>query len=205
MTSTAALPAAALAERWQQREAIQRLDNLGLRQVRHIFTNGHETARRLKFYNGFDAEVLHPPVFASGHYCGSQDYFLLPGRLHRWKRVDLALRAMQHIKADIPLLIAGTGEDEAELRKIAGGDPRIRFLGFVDDAELLRLVRQRAGRAVRSQGRGFRLHHGRSHAQPQAGDRLQGFRRAGAAGEAWRVGIRRRSRSGGAGPRHEIR
>ena len=125
-------------------KSIQRLDNLGLRQVRRIFTNGHETARRLKFYNGFDAEVLHPPVFASGHYNGSQDYFLLPGRLHRWKRVDLALRAMQHIKADIPLLIAGTGEDEAELRKIAGGDPRIRFLGFVDDAELLRLYCQRA-------------------------------------------------------------
>ena len=52
---------------------------------------------------------------------------------------------MQHIKADMPLLIAGTGEDEAELRKLAGGDPRIRFLGFVDDAELVELYANALG------------------------------------------------------------
>ena len=84
------LPAAALAEKRQQRDVVHRLDNLGLRQVRRVFTNGGETARRLKLYNGFDAQVLHPPVFASGHYCASQDYFLLPGRLHRaGKRVSI--------------------------------------------------------------------------------------------------------------------
>ena len=139
------MPAQVLAELRRQREVVHRLDTLGLRGVRHIFTNGYETARRLKFYNGFDADVLHPPVFASGHYCGSQDYFLLPGRLHRWKRVGLALRAMQHIKANIPLLIAGTGEDEAELRRLASRDSRIRFLGFVGDAELLDLYANALG------------------------------------------------------------
>ena len=139
------MPAQALAELRRQREVVHRLDTLGLRGVRRIFTNGYETARRLKFYNGFDADVLHPPVFASGHYCGSQDYFLLPGRLHRWKRVGLALRAMQHIKANIPLLIAGTGEDEAELRRLASRDSRIRFLGFVGDAELLDLYANALG------------------------------------------------------------
>ena len=139
------LPAPILEERKQQRDAIHRLDTLGFRQVRRIFTNGKETARRLNFYNGFEAEVLHPPVFASGHHNGAQDYFLLPGRLHRWKRVDLALRAMQHVSVDIPLLIAGTGEDEAEFRKAAAGDPRIRFLGFVDDAELLELYANALG------------------------------------------------------------
>ena len=139
------LPAKALSRVRQHREVIHRLDTLGLREVRHIFTNGHETARRLKFYNGFNADVLHPPVFASGHYCGSQDYFLLPGRLHRWKRVGLALRAMQHIKTDIPLLIAGTGEDEPELRRLASRDSRIRFLGFVGDGELLDLYANALG------------------------------------------------------------
>ena len=74
-----------------------------------------------------------------GHYCAGQDYFLLPGRLHRWKRVDLALRAMQHFKADVPLLIPGTGEDEAYFRELAKDDPRIGFLGFVSDEELLAL------------------------------------------------------------------
>ena len=69
----------------------------------------------------------------------SQEYFLLPGRLHRWKRVDLALRAMQHLCGDTPLLIPGTGEDERYFREIAGDDPRIAFLGFVSDQELLDL------------------------------------------------------------------
>ncbi len=133
------LPPPALAERRSQRQAIQRLDNLGLRGVRKIFTNGQETARRLKLYNGFDAEVLHPPVFAQAHYCGAQEYFFLPGRLHSWKRVDLAVRAMQHLSADVPLLIAGSGEDESRLRQLAAGDPRIQFLGFVQDPELLDL------------------------------------------------------------------
>ncbi len=52
---------------------------------------------------------------------------------------------MRHIKADIPLLIAGAGEDEAEFRKMAEGDSRIRFLGFVQDAELLDLYANALG------------------------------------------------------------
>jgi len=133
------LPAQALLQLQSQRQAIQRLDNLAFRRVRKIFTNGRETARRLKLYNGFDADVLYPPVFTHGHYCGDQQHFLLPGRLHRWKRVDLAIRAMQHLPHDIPLLIAGAGEDELEFLKLAGSDPRIQFLGFVSDEQMLRL------------------------------------------------------------------
>ncbi|MGA8875634.1 MAG: glycosyltransferase family 4 protein [Candidatus Korobacteraceae bacterium] len=133
------LPTQALVQLQSQRQTIQRLDNLALRRVRKIFTNGQETARRLKLYNGLDAEVLYPPVFTQGHYCAGQDHFLLPGRLHRWKRVDLAIRAMTQLSSDVPLLIAGAGEDEQEFRKLAGNDPRIQFLGFVSDEEMLRL------------------------------------------------------------------
>jgi glycosyltransferase involved in cell wall biosynthesis/GT2 family glycosyltransferase len=133
------LDTAQLTEKRRQQETIQLLDNLAFQGVRKIFTNGHETARRLKQYNGFDAEVLYPPVLSEGHYCSGQDYFLLPGRLHRWKRVDLVLRAMQHLKPDVPLLISGTGEDEPYFRELAKNDPRIAFLGFVTDQELLDL------------------------------------------------------------------
>jgi glycosyltransferase involved in cell wall biosynthesis len=126
-------------QRTEQRDMIQKLDTLAFQRVRKIFANGFETARRLKQYNGFDAEVLHPPVYARGHYCAGQKYFLLPGRLHRWKRVDLALRAMQYLGNDIELVVSGTGEDEAYFRGIAGRDERIRFTGFVSDQELLDL------------------------------------------------------------------
>lgn len=128
-----------LAEKRSQREIIHQLDNAAFRRVRKIFTNGFETARRLKHYNGFDAEVLYPPVLSRGHYCAGQDYFLLPGRLHRWKRVDLAIQAMQHFPHDIPLLIPGTGEDEPYFRELAKNDSRINFLGFVSDQELIGL------------------------------------------------------------------
>jgi glycosyltransferase involved in cell wall biosynthesis len=133
------LPEHALAEKRSQRDIIRELDNAGFRGARKIFTNGYETARRLKHYNGYDAEVLHPPVLVRGHYCQTQEFFLLPGRLHRWKRVDLAIRAMRHYKGDLPLLIPGTGEDEPYFRELAQGDPRIHFLGFVSDEELLAL------------------------------------------------------------------
>jgi glycosyltransferase involved in cell wall biosynthesis len=36
-------------------------------------------------------------------------------------------------------MIAGTGPDEARLRESAAGDPRIKFLGFVNDDALLDL------------------------------------------------------------------
>src|SRR5437879_497393 len=91
-----------LAEHSEKRELIQQLDNLGFTGVHHIFTIGHEVSRRLRDYNNFDSEVLHPPVEDRGYFCGNQDYFFLPGRLHRWKRVDLAIRAFKLIQRPIP-------------------------------------------------------------------------------------------------------
>jgi hypothetical protein len=88
------LPERELAEKRRQRDTIRELDTIAFRNIKKIFTNGHETARRLESCNGFNAEVLYPPVLTRGHYCAGQDYFLLPGRLHRWKRVDLAIAAM---------------------------------------------------------------------------------------------------------------
>lgn len=133
------LPKSAFEARQNDRAVIHRLDTLSFQRVRKIFSIGHEPAVRLKRYNGFDAEVLYPPAFTQGHYSGAQEYFFLPGRLHRWKRVDLVIRALEHLPGELPLLIAGTGEDEAHLRDLAQGDSRIRFLGFVSDREMLKL------------------------------------------------------------------
>lgn len=65
-----------------------------------------------------------------------KEHFLIPGRLHRWKRVDLAIQAVRRLPGDTPLLIVGTGEDEGRFRRAAGDDPRVRFLGHVSDSEL---------------------------------------------------------------------
>ena len=122
-----------------QRRLVQRLDTAALRQprVRARFAIGHQVRKRLLRSNGLDAEVLYQGSTLKGFRTASFDFLFLPGRLHRWKRVDLVIRAMRHVRAPVPLLIAGTGEDEARLRELAAGDPRVRFLGRVSDQELL--------------------------------------------------------------------
>ena len=134
-----------LAEHSSRRDLIRKLDTLGFRGARKVFTIGHEVSRRLKQYNGFESEALHPPLENRGYFCGGQDYFFLPGRLHRWKRVDLAIRAFKLTRCRLPLLIAGTGEDESCFKELAKDDPRIKFLGYVSDDEMIELYAHALG------------------------------------------------------------
>jgi glycosyltransferase involved in cell wall biosynthesis len=129
-----------------QRALIHRLDKAALHRdrVRRHFTIGHTNYRRLidadSFWSGIPYEVLHPPATVTGFKPPRPgQYFFVPGRLHRWKRTDLVIRAMQRLERDIPLKIAGTGEDEQQLRALAAGDPRIQFLGRVTDEQLVDL------------------------------------------------------------------
>ena len=131
----------------RQRALIHQLDKSALhpRRVRRHFTIGHTNYRRLidadDFWSGIRYEVLHPPATVTGFKPPRPgQYFFLPGRLHRWKRTDLVIRAMQRLGRDIPLKIAGTGEDEARLRTLAGDDRRIQFLGRVSDEQLVDLL-----------------------------------------------------------------
>ena len=125
-----------------QRALVQELDALALAppRTRRVFAIGNEVARRLAESNGIEPAVLHPPLGFDRFHAGPYgDYVFLPGRLHRWKRVDLAIEAMRHVRAPLRLVIAGSGEDEQALRALAAADPRIVFLGRVTDAELVEL------------------------------------------------------------------
>lgn len=123
-----------------QQEKIQDLDNEALGAIRHRFSIGHEVAKRLRDWNGIDCEVLHPPLSVDGFRCGEGgDYFFLPGRLHSWKRVDLVIRAVMASRLPIKLLIAGTGEQESNLKALARRDSRIQFLGRISDDKLFEL------------------------------------------------------------------
>lgn len=126
----------------QQRELVHRMDTLALAapHCRGIFSIGGEVAQRLARWNGLQTCVLHPPLWTDAFHTGaSGNYLYLPGRLHAWKRVDLVIRAMKHVKSPVRLVISGTGEAEQELRATAGNDPRIEFRGRVTDAELIEL------------------------------------------------------------------
>lgn len=129
-------------EHWTQRARIHRLDTLALSppRTRRVFAIGHEVAARLQEANRIAADVLHPPLGFAGFRTGPfGDYVFLPGRLHRWKRVDLVIEAMRRVRAPLRLLVAGSGEEEGSLRALAGSSDRVEFLGRVSDEQLVDL------------------------------------------------------------------
>jgi glycosyltransferase involved in cell wall biosynthesis len=121
-----------------QREFIQKLDTAAIAfpRIKKVFVIGNEVKNRLLKYNNIASEILYPGINEDNFKEGSFDYVFLPGRLHRWKRVDLVINSMQYVKSPVRLKIAGTGEDEDTFRRLAKGDRRIEFLGRVS-AELL--------------------------------------------------------------------
>ncbi len=133
-------------EHHRQRALIHELDKQGLHpeNVRKRFTNGVQTYQRLldadPFWHSMRFEAVHhPPALCAFHDPRPGRYVFLPSRLHRWKRVDLVIKAFQYLDRDIDLKIAGTGEDEAQFRALAGSDRRIQFIGRVSDDQLLDL------------------------------------------------------------------
>ena len=122
-----------------RRTLVHRLDTLALSppRTRRVFAIGHEVAKRLTTVNGISAQVLHPPLSFNRFHTGRfGDYIFLPGRLHRWKRVDLSINAMRWVRSPLRLLIAGCGEDEGSLRALAKGSDRVEFLGRISDQQL---------------------------------------------------------------------
>jgi glycosyltransferase involved in cell wall biosynthesis len=125
----------------EQREFIQSLDSrlLSPFRLKDLFSIGAEVASRLQRYNARQAKCLRHPTTLAGLREGQFDYFLLPGRLHRWKRVDLAIDAVLASSAPLKLIISGDGEDANHFHRRANGDPRIEFVGRVSDEKLLDL------------------------------------------------------------------
>ncbi len=72
--------------------------------------------------------------------------FAFLGRLKRYKRVDLILRAFARLgRSDATLEIAGAGDYRAELERLASSldlGTRARFLGRIDETEKLALLRR---------------------------------------------------------------
>jgi glycosyltransferase involved in cell wall biosynthesis len=122
----------------EQREFIQALDSSALQypRIKKVYVISHEVKKRLLEYNRVESESLYQGLLADNFKEGAFDYVFMPGRLHRWKRVDLVIDSMKHVKASVKLKIAGVGEDADKFREMAGGDCRIEFLGRVSEEAL---------------------------------------------------------------------
>lgn len=85
-----------------------------------------------------DIDIIHHPSDLEEFRSTGYDYLFIASRLEGLKRIDLLIDAFMSVDADIELRIAGTGGDEEQLKRLAAKDKRIRFLGFVNDSEIIR-------------------------------------------------------------------
>jgi glycosyltransferase involved in cell wall biosynthesis len=125
----------------EQRQFIQSLDSrlLSPFRLKSLFAVGEEVVNRLQRYNARQAKCLRHPTTLNGFGEGNFAYFFVPGRLHRWKRVDLVIDAVLASDAPLRLVISGDGEDSESFRQRARGDRRIEFVGRVSEERLIDL------------------------------------------------------------------
>jgi len=129
------------------REAIEAADNRHLREANRLFTNSQNVSKRLKQYNGIEADPLyHPPPGASSIYTAeAQDFLFYPSRLTPVKRQELVLKALQHTKQDVVVRLAGRPDSPSHMKSLEkltaelGVQDRVHWMGGVTDEEMLEL------------------------------------------------------------------
>jgi glycosyltransferase involved in cell wall biosynthesis len=108
-------------------------DRLSADRIDYFVANSKTVQARIKKYYRRDSTVIHPPVDVDQFSItpGEKKYYLIGGRLVKYKRFDLVVQAFT--KLGLPLKIFGTGPAEKELKAMAG--PNVEFLGRVSDSE----------------------------------------------------------------------
>lgn len=105
------------------RNIIKNADNESFKESRKIFTNSEVTKKRLKYFNGFDSEVLLPPLNNPELFSGgkSEGYIFAGGRINSMKRQHLLIEAMRYLPESVKLVVAGppdSAKDEQLLFKL---------------------------------------------------------------------------------------
>lgn len=130
-------------------DIVKTADNACFADSRRIFTISPVVQKRLKTFNGFDAEVLHHPLndperFGGGDY---GRYIFAGGRVSAGKRQHLLIEAMRFTRGDFKLIVAGPPEsaDYAQTLKdlVVRHDLSERVelrLGFLPRDEIVGLV-----------------------------------------------------------------
>lgn len=114
---------------------LDRLRAADLRAARRVdrwIANSAAVAARIRAFYGVASDVVHPPVdlgaFAPARERGN--FWLFVGRLSRYKRADLAVRAFASL--GMRLIVVGEGRERGPLERIA--PENVEFAGRVDDA-----------------------------------------------------------------------
>lgn len=107
-----------------------------------LVANSHYIARRISKTYRREATVIYPPVDI-GKFAFSDaprdDHFLTAGRFVPYKRTDLIVKSFAQ-RPNQNLVVAGSGPDEAELRRIA--TPNVTFVDKPTDARLVSMMQR---------------------------------------------------------------
>ncbi len=123
--------------------ALKKWDYAAAQQVDYFIAISREIQDRIHRYYQRESVVIHPPVDIRRYRPQKDvgDYYLIVSRLIPYKRIDLAIEAFNEL--ELPLVIAGSGRDQARLEKLA--KPNVQFLGRVSDADLPDLIAHSRG------------------------------------------------------------
>lgn len=113
-------------------------DRLAADRVDYFIANSRFTQKRIQKYYRRNSDVIYS---VGGNFVDdelfnktkTEDFYLTTGRLIGYKRFDLVIEACNKLKKR--LIIVGTGNEEDNLRKIAG--PTIEFKGYCSNEEIL--------------------------------------------------------------------
>jgi glycosyltransferase involved in cell wall biosynthesis len=125
-------------------EALRRWDYRASASVDHFAANSTAVRDRIRHVHHREARVIFPPVdtefFNIGSHDGPRQHALTVSRFIPYKRIDLAIDACS--RGGVPLKIAGSGPQEAALRRHArDAHVRVSFEVSPSDERLRELYR----------------------------------------------------------------
>ncbi len=114
-------------------------DRLAADRVDHFIAISRTVQQRVARLYRRGSTVIHPPVDTERFSVSGgriEDYYLIVSRLVPYKRVDLAVRALNRLER--PLIVVGEGRDRANLERLAG--PTVTFAGHLSNEEVSGLL-----------------------------------------------------------------
>lgn len=113
--------------------ALRRWDKVAAARPDEIVSISSAVKSRIKKYYGRDSQIIFPGIdIKPVSKQLARKYYLVVGRLVKYKKVDLVIRAFNEL--GYPLVIVGTGSEEARLKSIAQSN--VKFEGQVSEDEL---------------------------------------------------------------------
>lgn len=121
-------------------KSVREWDFLAATRVDRWVAISHTVQKRIAKYYRAESEIIYPPTDIEAMLdspSSNGDYYLIVSTLTPYKKIDLAIESF-NINGK-KLLIAGEGSDRPRLESMVR-NKNIRFLGYVDDKEKIRLL-----------------------------------------------------------------